>query len=405
MKTYINDENFLLTLKTSGKSKSIDDFNIYEEYYERFSEKPSILKIVKNDFDFFDIVKIRDYIKKEFPNSKILFKDENYSIKYEKFISKKELWILDNGYFLLLEIDCADLFFNNPKHDIDLDNHHEISDYNVGIIPNDNSKYYNKEILYKIINIFEKSIIVEKKRTTIGIVAVDNGELYVKDFSINNNFKLKYMNLHYGDEFENFNKKLVKRLKNDKKGLILLHGEPGTGKTHYIRYLLSRITKNNKSILYFPPAMVEAIIDPNFINFINSWVNDNEKNCIILIEDAEPLLINRDNERNPGIINLLNLTDGLLSDVFGIQIIATFNTSLNNLDKALLRPERLIARKEFKPLSKERCIELADKIKIDKDKIKDKMTLADIYSIKRKNEIILHDIDNKTNEIGFKNKK
>jgi hypothetical protein len=41
----------------------------------------------------------------------------------------------------------------------------------------------------------------------------------------------------------------------------------------------------------------------------------------------------------------------LLGESLGIQIIATFNTHISNIDKALLRKGRLIGLYEFKPLS------------------------------------------------------
>jgi len=51
--------------------------------------------------------------------------------------------------------------------------------------------------------------------------------------------------------------------------------------------------------------------------------------------------------------NLLNLSDGLLSDCLHMQLISTFNTDIARLDKALLRKGRVIARYEFKPLTVE----------------------------------------------------
>jgi hypothetical protein len=400
----INEENFLLTLKSSGKSKSVEDYNVYDEYLNRFNEKPSCFKIYSEDIDFYEVDKIRKFIRKEFQKSEILFSDNYYSLKYKKNISKKEIWLIDDGYILSLSIDIASSFILNPETEVGLDKMTEITDFNSIVIPNQSSKYYNKEIIDKLIYIFNDSSIKEEEKSSIGMVAVDNGELYVKEFNLNQKFKLKNMDLHYGDGFTEFDKKLINKLKKDKKGLILLHGNPGTGKTFYIRHLLSKITQNDKSILYFPPSMVSTITDPSFVNFINDWVNENEKSCIILIEDAEPLLISRDDDfsGNNGITNLLNLTDGLLNDIFGIQIIATFNTHLDNLDKALLRSERLIARKEFRPLNKEKALILANKLKIDKNKIKDDMTLADIYAIKKKNEILLHDIDEPKKSVGFK---
>ena len=398
-----HDDNFLLTLKTSGKSKQIEDFNTLEEYMDRFNEKPSIIRIDNDISSFFKISKVRELISEYFPNSEILFKDDYYSLKYKKNIAKREIWMIDKGYFLTLSIDSAEVFFNNPKSDIGVDDYTELCDYCIAVVPNVKSKNHNNTIIDKVVSIFEKSSIVERKRPTIGMVAVDNGELYVKDFDISDNFVLRNMDLHYGVGFKDFNRKLINKLKTGTKGLVLLHGEPGTGKTFYIRHLLNKISKENKSILYFPPSMVSTITDPSFVNFINSWVNDNSKSCIILIEDAEPLLVSRENDgTNIGITNLLNLTDGLLNDIFGIQIIATFNTELSNLDKALLRPERLIARKEFKALTKENAYKLAEKIKIDKSKIKDNMTLADIYAIKKNNQILLHGVGGDRKKIGFK---
>ena len=49
---------------------------------------------------------------------------------------------------------------------------------------------------------------------------------------------------NYNDDFKEIHQTIMKRLskKNDK-GLILLHGKPGTGKTSYIRYLISTLKK------------------------------------------------------------------------------------------------------------------------------------------------------------------
>ena len=171
--------------------------------------------------------------------------------------------------------------------------------------------------------------------------------------------------------------------------------------TYYIRYLLQRLTKINKKVLYFPPTMIEAITEPSFFNFITDWTLENGKRTILLIEDAEPLLASRSSQRNLGITNLLNLTDGILNDILSIQIIATFNTDLNELDDALLRPERLIARKEFHKLNKADSRLIAEKLGLDPNIIKNDMSLAEIYSLKKNNEIMSHGIHTKST-MGFK---
>lgn len=171
--------------------------------------------------------------------------------------------------------------------------------------------------------------------------------------------------------------------------------------TYYIRYLLQKLTTINKKVLYFPPTMVDSITDPSFFNFITDWTMENGKRTILLIEDAEPLLASRNNNRNLGITNLLNLTDGILNDILSIQIIATFNTDLDSLDDALLRPERLIARKEFTNLSLDQSKKIAEKLKLNPKIITKEMSLAEIYSMKKNKEIMNH--GTKTEKaMGFK---
>ena len=171
--------------------------------------------------------------------------------------------------------------------------------------------------------------------------------------------------------------------------------------TYYIRYLLQKLTQINKKVLYFPTTMVDSITDPSFFNFITDWTMENGKRTILLIEDAEPLLASRNNNRNLGITNLLNLTDGILNDILSIQIIATFNTDLGELDDALLRPERLIARKEFTNLTLQQSKLVAEKLKLDPKIIDKEMSLAELYSMKKNKEIMSHGVKHEKH-IGFK---
>jgi ATP-dependent 26S proteasome regulatory subunit len=88
----------------------------------------------------------------------------------------------------------------------------------------------------------------------------------------------------------------------------------------------------------------------------------NNKNAVFVIEDAEELIASREEVRNSNLSMLLNLTDGLLGESLGIQIIATFNTDVKNIDKALLRKGRLSQIYEFKNLSLDRTNNLLQKL-------------------------------------------
>lgn len=94
---------------------------------------------------------------------------------------------------------------------------------------------------------------------------------------------------------------------------------------------------------------------------IAPFLMDN-RNSVLVIEDAEELISSREEVRNSNLSMLLNLTDGLLGESVGIQIIVTFNTDVNNIDKALLRKGRLSIIYEFKLLALDRRNALLNKL-------------------------------------------
>lgn len=100
---------------------------------------------------------------------------------------------------------------------------------------------------------------------------------------------------------------------------------------------------------------------------------------ILIIEDAENVLQKRSENVKQSVANILNLTDGLLSDCLRIQVICTFNTELEKLDPALLRKGRLLAKHFFDLLTKEQAKAVCERFEIDYEPT-DAMSLADIFS-------------------------
>lgn len=183
------------------------------------------------------------------------------------------------------------------------------------------------------------------------------------------------LDMNYGSKFLPVHNKILDRLSEDNgKGIVLLHGVPGTGKTNYIRHLCGKI--ENKEIIFLPPFLAENISSPDFIPFVLE-----HRNSILVIEDAEKIVLDREgaSSSRQSVANLLNMTDGLLSDCLSIQIIATFNTSREMIDKALLRKGRLIAEWKFDKLSVEDTNKLIRSLGRE-DVATSPMSLADIYN-------------------------
>ena len=124
-----------------------------------------------------------------------------------------------------------------------------------------------------------------------------------------------------------------------------------------------------------PASLTRRIGSPEFLTLLNDY-----RNSVLIIEDADSILKKRSNDEDHVIANLLNLSDGLLSDFFHIQIICTFNSDISLVDPSLMRKGRLIAKYYFKELTVEKtqqlCRTLGYKFVPDHE-----MTLADIFHL------------------------
>lgn len=230
----------------------------------------------------------------------------------------------------------------------------------------------------KVLDLFEefkKFIKIPKRSSDINLIVPRDGDLITRQVQIKKP-KINF-NYHYNEDFLPMHREIVKQLnKQDRTGLYLFHGEPGTGKSTYIKYLIHKV---RKKVIFISPKTAGQLDSINVTPFLLE-----NRNSVLVIEDSEELIASREEIRNSNLSMLLNLTDGLLGESLGIQIIATFNTDVKNIDKALLRKGRLSLIYEFKALDEKRTNLLLNKLGYF-TKVERGLTVAEIFNFEGDN--------------------
>jgi hypothetical protein len=170
----------------------------------------------------------------------------------------------------------------------------------------------------------------------------------------------------YNADFTPVYHHIVDKLNTGNKGVVLFYGDPGTGKTSLIKHLTTVV---KDKFVFVPISMIGHISSPQFIGDLIK-----NKGGILVLEDCENFIQDRKVASDSVVSPLLQITDGILSDILDIKIICTFNTDLTKVDEALRREGRLIAEYEFKELSQDRADTLAGK------PVTGKKTLANIFN-------------------------
>lgn len=240
---------------------------------------------------------------------------------------------------------------------------------------------YNYVILYSNDDLDENSdttkmiqsvideYVIDDDDVEIGILVNKGGSYFIQDEDLKR-VDIDVKNTYNDDiplkAFEDF-------IKNESSGLALLYGEPGTGKTTFIKYLMQEYDDQSFCIL-----------DSNLLYNITAHslldVFVRNKDMIYILEDCEKLLVSRENETNPIIATFLNMSDGILASLIKCKFICTFNTNLENIDDAIKRKGRMKLKYEFKKLSPNKVKQLTGK------DVSDGMTIADVVFISKDND-------------------
>lgn len=207
------------------------------------------------------------------------------------------------------------------------------------------------------------------------------------------------LELNYGKQFLNVYENIETRLNQFSSGLYMFHGPSGTGKSTMIKYMAGKIKRD---FIYIPTTMLETFTtDPSCLQMLIQ-----KTNSILVLEDAEKLIMKRHGDAldSSSVSSLLNLSDGILSDILNISVIITYNCDTKDIDPALRRKGRLKAEYKFENLSTEDAKILAKHLKYPEElietEIKQSMSLADIYNLKTQVKFY-EDLVKQEKRIGF----
>ena len=230
----------------------------------------------------------------------------------------------------------------------------------------------------------DEEIIEETNSENLFMLGLSQNGFDLEYLDRNENFEdIEY---YYEEEILKKVKKTIKKIKQEKKGLTIISGERGCGKTNLLSYISSKVKKN---CIYIPSNLVEtSVSSTDFIKF----VKQNISSSILLIDDLELYLSQIYSKSNLFTNNLLQIVDGLQSDSLNLHIIVSANCSLSEIDKTLLESNNITEIIEIGKLSESKIEELNDFLG-KKNKIKSSLKLSDVLKDKYNKNVT---------ELGFK---
>ena len=179
--------------------------------------------------------------------------------------------------------------------------------------------------------------------------------------------------------------------------LLLLYGEPGTGKSHAIR-TLSSVWKSWTDFNYIIDPQ-QFFQDAEYMTQVimgdmgeDILMEDDEsysaKWSVYVIEDSDEFIAKDAKSRSgQGLSLLLNLTDGILGQGLKNLFIITTNEPVTNLHSAVVRPGRCLANIDFQKLSAQEAKRWAEYHEIPHLVGSREYTLAELYELQSQSQI------------------
>lgn len=341
-----------LNLNINKDDSSLNDFLFA---WEQFESRPNKI-VIHNTYSsklfselFTEYVKERNFFTEVIPS------DEDFIINDKMFVK------INDGVY------CSYII---------IDRRHENS------IISEISFYYRSEEDFDLVQeIVEKlnSCIVgfdEDEYNIINTISLSASGLELEPIDISE-YEFDDFDMYYTkDTYKELNK-LVKDIKKSTKGLSILYGDRGTGKTSVINYLASKL---DRIVIFIPNNMIEHTINNSeFRKFLKRYSRP-----IIIIDDCEMLFNEYFSKSNTFVNNLLQMTEGFLADSIEASVITIFNVSSEDeIDESLIDSNNLIRKIEFGYLTEEESNNLSEYLG-NKPNFKNKSRVLDIIRNNKK---------------------
>lgn len=194
-------------------------------------------------------------------------------------------------------------------------------------IDNEDENYLISEVLFyfkdtedklkieEIIEDLSTSILdfSESVNHKINILSSNNGILDLDSIIIDD---IEDIELFYNEDVIKSVNKTIKCLKKQNSGLSIIRGEVGTGKTSLAKYIAQQL---DEITIFIPINFIEqSINNPDFRNFLKKY-----KKVLIVIDDCD--FFSFLGKNNYLASNILQLVDGVLSDLISVHVLLVFN--------------------------------------------------------------------------------
>lgn len=369
------DEACLAILPTAENTEGIQFLT--KVYTEMFKEYPNVISIAGEGY----------YLNRDAEDLDNFDEDDDDLEYNEEDAEKGDIYTFDNIFMQQTMCNAAE-YYKDSAYIYRTENYPTIIADHLFIFW---SSYYRE--IYIMQNSPElsdevKNLIVDKKndkehRWFSYVTSTSQGFSETSLKCKKQNIDLK---MNYNDDLPH--DKIIEFLKSNNSGLILLHGEPGTGKTTYIRHLMYEL--KGRHFMVMDASVFRYITDASFIDLLL----DN-KNAVIILEDCETMLSDRMTTGNQMLSTLLNLSDGIIGDSMNFKFICTFNAPIGKLDQAIQRKGRMKVKYEFKKLTAEKTHALGEKLGFNIPKT-ESLPLSEIFNYNEDNGK-----EKETKKIGF----